>query len=77
MMMTWKMVIKYSEDLFSGDDFGIFDETAQWCIKYSHDDYLIYSEIPIRNAEIGYAEIEKMNARKKKFPKYKHPYRDE
>jgi len=77
MLMTWKMVIKYSEILFEGDDFYIFDESTQWCLKYHHDEYMCYHELPFKIPEIGYEELEKMNEHKKKYPRYKHPYLDE
>lgn len=39
-MMTWKMVLKYCEDLFFGHDFYMFDQTLNWCIDYHHESVL-------------------------------------
>ncbi|MFA7326509.1 MAG: hypothetical protein WC121_07600 [Candidatus Kapaibacterium sp.] len=35
-MMTWKMVIKYSEDMFFAHDFIIIDSSLEWALIYIH-----------------------------------------
>lgn len=76
-MMTWKMIIKYSDDLFGGQDVAVFDETREWSLVYHHSDELLFGRINVSNPEPGYEEVEAMNERKRKFPKFKHPLRDE
>ncbi|MEQ9165704.1 MAG: hypothetical protein RLO12_05575 [Fulvivirga sp.] len=71
--MTWKMVIKYFDTLFFGDDIIIFDESNQWCLTYWHEDELFFGRINTVDPEIGYKEVEEMNLLEKKYPGYKHP----
>lgn len=35
-MLTWKMVIKYSEDMFFAHDFIIIDSSLEWALFYIH-----------------------------------------
>lgn len=35
-MLTWKMVIKYSEDMFFAHDFIILDSSLEWALIYIH-----------------------------------------
>lgn len=41
-MMTWKMVIKYSGGLFFAEDLYIFDQTSNWLLSFNHNDILSY-----------------------------------
>ena len=42
MAMTWKMVLKFCEEMFFGDDLVFFDDSHQWCLTYWHEDRLFW-----------------------------------
>jgi hypothetical protein len=37
-ILTWKMVIKYSENIFFAHDLGIWDRSMDWILTYHHDE---------------------------------------
>lgn len=41
-MMTWKMIMKYSEGLFFAEDLYIFDRTSNWLLSFDHNDILSF-----------------------------------
>ena len=43
-LTTWKMVIKYSADLFRSDDVVVFDASLNWCLFYYHEDVLFFGK---------------------------------
>jgi hypothetical protein len=44
MLMTWKMLIKYSDDLFIMDDVMVFDSTLNWCLFFFHEDKIFFGK---------------------------------
>jgi hypothetical protein len=74
MLMTWKMVIKYSADLFIHHDVVIFDQTTNWCLVFFHEDKLFFGKDNIYDTTEDDKRMEELNERKKKFPDFKHPY---
>jgi len=76
MILTWKMVIKNAGNIFCGDDIIIFDQTNQWCLVYWHEEKLFFGKVNTFDAEIGYQEMEELNEKKRKYPGFKHPYKD-
>lgn len=41
-IMTWKMVVHFSPDLFFGHDLIVWDNTVNWALLYNHNDYFIF-----------------------------------
>ena len=74
LLMTWKMVIKYSFDLFFNDDVTVFDDTLNWCLCYFHHDWLTFGKDNIYDPADDYKRMEAINELKKKHPHFKFPY---
>lgn len=66
-MLTWKMVIKYWEGLFGGDDSIIFDETLNWGLYYWHEDWLFFGMDKIYDKEYEYEKTREYHELKEKF----------
>jgi hypothetical protein len=60
-VLTWKMIIKYSEDLFFGSDAVIWDKTLNWCLNYHHDDMFHFGKDRLDNADLRSKEIQRNN----------------
>jgi len=73
-LTTWKMVIKYSDDLFHSDDITIFDKTLNWCLFYFHHDKMFFGKDNIYDPTDDYKKMEALNEVKKKYPQFKFPY---
>ena len=73
-LTTWKMVIKYSNDLFNNDDLTIFDRTLNWCMFYFHPGKLFFGKDNIYDPTHDYNRMEVLNDVKKKYPQFKFPY---
>lgn len=56
-MLTWKMVIKYCEGIFFGEDIMIFDNTFNWGLFYYHEGQLYFGKDKIFDNE---AELKKV-----------------
>ncbi len=41
-ILTWKMVIHYSADLFFGNDLVVWDRTINWGLYYDHNDLFTF-----------------------------------
>ncbi|MBN1968073.1 hypothetical protein JXM83_05435 [Candidatus Woesearchaeota archaeon] len=50
-LLTWKMVIKYSHNLFSGCDQSVWDKTLNWRLEYHHDGLFTYGKDYIFDAQ--------------------------
>ena len=74
MLMTWKMVIHYSRDLFIGDDVMVFDATLNWCLVYYHDNHIFFGKDNVYDNSEDEAMMQALNERKKRFPLFRHPY---
>ena len=68
-LMTWKMVIKYSAGLFFAHDIVIFDESLNWCLFYYHRDELYFGYNKIYNKELEYEKWLQVNEVLKKLQK--------
>lgn len=75
-MCTWKMAIKFSGDIFYGDDVAIFDRTLNWCLFYYHDDVMFFGKDRIVDSSDDERMMKELNERKQKFPKFRHPFLD-
>ena len=73
-LMTWKMVIKYSFDLFFNDDVTIFDDSLNWCLFYFHHNILFFGKDNMYDPADDYKRMEALNEVKKKYPHFKFPY---
>ena len=73
-LTTWKMVIKYSADLFIMNDMIVFDRTLNWCLYFFHEDQLFFGRDNVYDATEDHKRMEELNERKKKYPQFKHPY---
>jgi hypothetical protein len=72
--LTWKMVIKYSYEIFWGiEDIVIFDQTQNWCLFYFHEEHLFFGRENTFDPEIGYQAMQSLYEKKEKFPGFKHP----
>ncbi|MDT7833131.1 hypothetical protein RQM59_12110 [Flavobacteriaceae bacterium S356] len=52
-ILTWKMIIKFSDDLFFGSDAVIWDRTLNWCLNYDHNDAFYFGKDRIGNTYSG------------------------
>jgi len=73
-LTTWKMVVKYSDVLFSSDDIMVFDQTINWCLFFFHENHLYFGTDKIDNLTEGDLMMQILNEKKKKYPNFKHPY---
>lgn len=58
-IMTWKMAIHFSNDLFFGHDLIVWDKTVNWALFYNHNDYFCFGRNRIFD---GQEERLKINA---------------
>jgi hypothetical protein len=56
-ILTWKMVIKFSDDIFFGSDEVIWDKTLNWCLIFDHNDVFYFGENRNFNADKHSEEI--------------------
>ena len=71
---TWKMVIKYSHDIFPVDDTIVFDKTLNWCLLYYHENQMFFGKNNVYDTAADEMKMVTLNERKKKYPKFRHPY---
>lgn len=71
---TWKMLIKYSGELFFSDDVIVFDVSINWCLFYFHEDRLFFGKDNIYDPAEDEKNMELISALKKKFPQHNFPY---
>lgn len=50
-VLTWKMVIKYSHNLFFADDQVVRDRTLNWALQFHHDGEFTFGKDNIFDAE--------------------------
>ncbi len=74
LMMTWKMVLKYSHLIFPFDDTMVFDRTLNWCLFYYHEDLMFFGRNNVYDTSADELEMQRLNERKKKYPAFRHPY---
>jgi len=74
MLMTWKMMIKNVEHLFFGDDVMVFDKTANWCLVCYHGKRMFFGRDKIYDPAEDERTMTELNERKKKYPRFKHPF---
>jgi hypothetical protein len=73
-LTTWKIVLKYAEDIFFNDDIIIFDQTLNWCLYFFHHDHLYYGKGNIFDPETEYSKMHELNLIKQKYPNFKFPF---
>jgi len=73
-LMTWKMVIKYSDLLFFGQDVMLFDKSLNWCLFYFHENQLFFGKNNRYDSTEDDQWMVALNERKKKYPQFRHPY---
>ena len=56
-ILTWKMVIKFSDELFFSTDELIWDKTLNWALIYDHNDVFYFAKNRNFNAEKHSKEI--------------------
>ncbi len=56
-ILTWKMVIKFSEELFFANDEMIWDKTLNWVLIFDHNDVFYFGKNRNFNAEKHSDEI--------------------
>ena len=66
-MLTWKMVIKYTEGIFFSEDVFIFDKSLNWCLFFSHDDEFTFGSEKNYDKEFYYKKTEINNELKNKY----------
>jgi hypothetical protein len=72
--ITWKMVVKYSPDIFHGDDVIVFDKTLNWCLFYFHHDHLFFGKDNIYDPKEDEEHMAVISELKKQYPHFKFPY---
>jgi hypothetical protein len=61
-ILTWKMVIKYSQNLFFAHDLFVHDKTLNWGLEFSHDDLFTYGKDFIYDGQqVMTDNVEKLN----------------
>ena len=71
---TWKMVVKYSPDIFFGNDVIVFDKTLNWCLFYFHHDHLFFGRDNVYDSSEDDERMAGLNEMKKMYPHFKFPY---
>lgn len=71
---TWKIVVKYSSDIFHGHDVIVFDKTLNWCLFYFHHDHIFFGKDNIYDWKEDEEQIAVINKLKKQYPHFKFPY---
>ena len=74
MLMTWKMMLKYVEYIFFGDDVMVFDKTLNWCLVYFHENQMFFGKDKVFDPAEDEQRMKELNERKKKYPQFKHPF---
>ncbi|SNR14723.1 conserved protein of unknown function [Tenacibaculum jejuense] len=59
-ILTWKMVIKFSDDIFFSSDELIWDKTLNWCLIFNHNDVFYFGKNRNFNADKHSEEINKI-----------------
>jgi hypothetical protein len=44
LVMTWKMIIHYSADIFFGQDLTVWDKTLNWGLYFDHNDIFYFGK---------------------------------
>jgi len=60
-VLTWKMLIKFWEDIFTGSDEIVWDKTLNWTLAYNHNEVFYFSKNRVYNSDIHSSEIAKNN----------------
>ncbi|MBL7704218.1 MAG: hypothetical protein JNM21_01610 [Taibaiella sp.] len=66
-MLTWKMVIKYWDGLFSGHDLVLFDQTLNWGLFYFHEDFLYFGSDKIYDKTFEEDKIRELQQLQQKY----------
>ena len=74
MLMTWKMLIKYVNDIFFGNDVMVFDSTLDWCLVYFHENRLFFGKDRFYDPSANEQMTRELNERKKQYPRFRHPF---
>lgn len=74
LLMTWKMLIKYAFDIFLNGDTMIFDASRNWCVSNYHEGQLFFAKDNIYDPSGMEQYVQELNERKKKYPRFRHPY---
>jgi hypothetical protein len=59
-VLTWKMIIKFSEELFFGCDELIWDKTLNWALAFDHSDMFYFGKDRVFNSEVHSQETEEV-----------------
>jgi len=60
-ILTWKMVIKFSDDIFLGSNELIWDRTLNWALIYDHNDVFYFGKNRIFDAKKHSEEMDGLN----------------
>jgi hypothetical protein len=74
LLITWKMLIKYSFDIFLIGDAMVFDPSRNWCLFNYHEGQLFFAKDNIYDPSGNELYMQYLNEKKKKYPQFKHPY---
>lgn len=74
LLMTWKMLIKYADRMFTIDDVVVFDPTQLWCLVFFHEDQLFFGKDKVYDPAGDEARMRALNEKKRRFPHFRHPY---
>lgn len=56
-VLTWKIIVKYSDEIFVGNDVVIWDRSLNWCLIHHHDDAFHFGSDRVENATVRGEEI--------------------
>jgi hypothetical protein len=74
LLTTWKMMTKYVEHIFFGDDVVVFDPTLNWCLLYWHENEMFFGKDKYFDPAEDKQMMEELNQRKQQYPRFKHPF---
>jgi len=60
-VLTWKIIIKYSDELFFGSDELIWDKTLNWVLFFDHNDIFYFGKNRIYDSDRHSDDIEELN----------------
>jgi hypothetical protein len=60
LVMTWKMVIHYSANIFFAYDLTVWDRTINWCLYFHHDDVFHFGSDRIYDGQDEQLKLNKL-----------------
>jgi|GEM_PF-4444158 len=62
LVLTWKMLIHYSPQLFFGYDLTVWDKTINWGLYFHHDDIFHYGKNRIYDGQLEQGKLNELKS---------------